>query len=439
MRIQVNKHTVEGHGVLERTNFTIASSYQAFSLLGDKLYSDKIGSIIRELSSNALDAHKFVGKENIPFKIKLPTMLDSTFSIRDYGPGLSHEDIKNIYTRYFESTKDESNDFIGAFGLGSKTPFAYTNMFTVVSRHKGIRRIYSAYMDNAGPGISLLSESETDEPDGLEVSFNVEQKDFRTFEQKLVKQLKHFRVKPEVISDNEIEWPTFTKKYEGKNWFAVENDRYYRSNFGLYALISDIEYSINVGQLGLTDSEDDELEQLNRDLNLATRIDLAHYLKFEIGELNVSVSREELSYDKYTVSNLIKRLKQYIAELREAVANDFKVTKKYDNQWDAMCAAGSLISKNNSYKIEKIYEFLGGTPEFLYKGMPVKPWVNLVTPTYGKNIDNIPWRGYKAPSEQAVLFYRNFGLLVGYADPTDIRHYQDGFTYVGCGEAYSCH
>lgn len=38
--------------------FTIQVSTQAFHILFDKLYSDKIGAVVREYISNTLDAHR---------------------------------------------------------------------------------------------------------------------------------------------------------------------------------------------------------------------------------------------------------------------------------------------------------------------------------------------------------------------------------------------
>ena len=51
--------TVENHsaGVQGTNGFTIAQTSKMFKILSDSLYSDKIMAIIRELSTNANDAH----------------------------------------------------------------------------------------------------------------------------------------------------------------------------------------------------------------------------------------------------------------------------------------------------------------------------------------------------------------------------------------------
>ena len=154
--------------------FRIRNSAKAFSILSSGLYSNKIRAIIRELSCNAVDSHVAAGKESTPFDIHLPNSLEPWFSIRDYGTGLSHDQVTNIYTTYFESTKTDSNAFIGALGLGSKSPFSYTDNFTVTANKDGSKRIYTAFINEQGvPSIALMTDNDTDEPNGVEVQFSV--------------------------------------------------------------------------------------------------------------------------------------------------------------------------------------------------------------------------------------------------------------------------
>lgn len=92
--------------------------------------------MIRELSCNAKDAHVDAGKGDVPFEIHLPNDLEPWFAVTDFGIGLSHEDVTGLYRTYFDSTKTKSNDVTGQFGIGSKSPFAYVDQFTVEARWK---------------------------------------------------------------------------------------------------------------------------------------------------------------------------------------------------------------------------------------------------------------------------------------------------------------
>ena len=128
--------------------FRIRNSAKAFNILSSGLYANKIRAIIRELSCNAVDSHIAAGKKDTPFDVHLPNSLEPHFSIRDYGTGLTHDQVTNIYTTYFESTRTNSNEFIGALGLGSKSPFCYADNFTITSIHEGVKRTYNAFIND---------------------------------------------------------------------------------------------------------------------------------------------------------------------------------------------------------------------------------------------------------------------------------------------------
>src|SRR5271157_2804432 len=93
-------------------NFQITASKIAFNILSSGLYSNKIGACIRELSCNAYDAHVEAGKKDVPFEIHLPSSFEPWFSVKDYGVGLSHEGILGLYTTYFSSSRNDSNEYV---------------------------------------------------------------------------------------------------------------------------------------------------------------------------------------------------------------------------------------------------------------------------------------------------------------------------------------
>ena len=63
--------------------FGFAATKEAFQVLSSSLYSNPKLAIIRELSTNANDAHKQAGKEDYPFNLHLPTASEPFFNIRD--------------------------------------------------------------------------------------------------------------------------------------------------------------------------------------------------------------------------------------------------------------------------------------------------------------------------------------------------------------------
>jgi len=111
------------------SSFSIAMNGKAFKVLSDTLYQDKIGSMVREVSCNARDSHVAAGKADVPFEIHLPDNFEPWFSVKDYGLGLSHEDVKNVFTVYFHFC---SYDYLKHFG-GSRIMVLEINPADVVA------------------------------------------------------------------------------------------------------------------------------------------------------------------------------------------------------------------------------------------------------------------------------------------------------------------
>ena len=96
--------------------FRIRNSAKAFSILSSGLYSNKIRAIIRELSCNAVDSHVAANRNTTPFDVHLPNAMEPWFAIRDYGVGLSYDQVVNIYTTAFSPDKNKVNDIFRPVG-----------------------------------------------------------------------------------------------------------------------------------------------------------------------------------------------------------------------------------------------------------------------------------------------------------------------------------
>lgn len=189
MKISTESTITETNAVGSSTDFKIKTSATAFKILSEGLYSNKIGSMIRELICNAYDAHCAAGTKDTPIDVELPIATNPVFRIRDYGTGLSEEDMRTIYTTYFESTKSDDNQFIGGFGLGSKTPLCYnTEQFFVCSYFNGKKYLYNVSIGNNGaPVLTKWSEEQTEEPNGLELTISVDVNDIPRFKTEFYK------------------------------------------------------------------------------------------------------------------------------------------------------------------------------------------------------------------------------------------------------------
>lgn len=199
----------------ESTEFRIATNAKAFRVLVDGIYADKIGSITRELMSNAFDAH-VRSATTVPFEVRVPNPLNPTFSIRDFGCSMTHEFVMTSYSTLFESSKSESNDEVGAFGLGAKSFLAYTDACTIACWLDGEVRRYLIRLSDAGvPEVTLVHRAPSNEPQGVEVSFAVLHSDFADFRRAVERCCYGFDVLPKVLGDEVELRPA---DFSGEGW-----------------------------------------------------------------------------------------------------------------------------------------------------------------------------------------------------------------------------
>lgn len=158
--------------------FSIQASPVAFDILSSRLYSNTTLAIVRELLSNAYDAMAEAHTLNTKkIEVHFPDIIEPKFTIRDYGNGLSENEIFNLYTTFFQSTKRDSNEFTGCYGLGSKSPFAYCDSFMVESYQDGIAKKYLMAKIEGYPKVTKLEEKPTENANGLEVTVPVADND----------------------------------------------------------------------------------------------------------------------------------------------------------------------------------------------------------------------------------------------------------------------
>lgn len=309
------ENAVEMGGISVTSEFKIRNSAKAFGILSSGLYANKIRAIIRELSCNALDSHVAAGYADRPFDLHLPTQLSPWFAIRDYGVGLGHEEVMDIYTTYFASTKTDSNDFIGALGLGSKSPFSYTDNFTITAVKNGMKRVYSAFINESNvPSVAAMGETETDDPNGVEVRFAVNDRDFYKFVEEAKYVFRYFKVMPKVSGAAVVLKPVTYIKPDVMP--GVHVSEYESTNL---AIMGNIAYPIMLpnatGVLGdLVDIDMCGLE-----------------IEFANGDLEFQASREGLSYTKKTIDAIRDRYQQISDNLLKLLTDKLNAIP---NHWD---------------------------------------------------------------------------------------------------------
>lgn len=403
--------------------FRIRNSAKAFNILSSGLYANKIRAIIRELSCNAVDSHVAAGRTETPFDVHLPSQLEPWFSIRDYGTGLNHEQVTNIYTTYFESTKTNSNDFIGALGLGSKSPFSYTDNFTVTAIRDGVKGIYTAFINDQGvPSIALMTTEQSDEPSGVEVKFSVNDRwDFSKFHEEARTVYKYFKLRPVISGNSDFEFRDIT--YESKDIIPGVHST---GRGQTVAVMGNIAYPVAVPEANHKDLGD-----------VASLLNCGLEMHFAIGELDFQASREGLSYIPQTIASIKRKLEALNASLADVLTKEadaipnlwertfFLLKKKEHGLWQAAVkkyitdtkfemidASGTshyyLRAKDFKFSLEELRDKFNIEVMAFEKQLSKKGCSNLNSHTvYGKNPGEKDYRAWDFVVREGVTFVKN--------------------------------
>jgi len=302
-------------------------------ILRDKIYKDKVLAVLREYSTNAWDAHRMASQADVPIEVTLPTLLDPVLVIRDFGPGLSPDDMV-VFTEYGESTKRDTNDATGMLGLGCKSGFAYGDQFTVTSWHGGMKRVYNATLTDDDDDFSLMGEVPCGDETGVEIKIPVRPEDVWQFENRAHGLFPYFEPLPQINID--LMPIPGTRRTHG---FIEEKGLYDRRDGGRgarwVAVMGCIPYEINIGQM---------VRELEHEGLWETLQNMSGGLFFKIGDVSFTVSREELEYTEQTKTALVTKFKALIEEFTEEVlaALDSATMKPWDKRLKANFMRGSL-------------------------------------------------------------------------------------------------
>lgn len=332
----LNKEVREiASSVGDKQSFGFNPDSALFEILSN-LYDDRIVAIMRELSTNAYDAHADAGKEDVPFEVHLPTMIEPWFAVRDYGTGMSHEKVLNLYTIYGKSDKTENNDVDGAFGIGSKSPFAYADNFSVESYYNGEKNTYMMYLsEDKTPCVSLVSSENTTEPNGVRIQLATKQEDERWWHQKASRVYFPFRTKP--VFNNDID---ITNIYDYKEALTIElNDGtvvWFIENAPIRSEIIQGNVAYRVDFLNLN------YNWPNEDIRFLDHVVYGRqmvFFEFPQGSFRPAPTRESLQNDDRTVEKLVKAVKELRSKYHERI---LEKARSADKIYDAL----SLFSQH---------------------------------------------------------------------------------------------
>ncbi len=348
-----SKEVVSSHD-FEQVNCTIDAEDMRYvaSLLRNN-YSNTRLAVVREISANALDANAEAGV-NRPIEIKLPTAMNPTFAVRDFGGGLSQEDVFGLYSKYGKSTKRTSNNYIGAFGIGKFAPLSYGDNFTCVSFHGGTKTSYNVFVDeNDDTKITKLFEEPSNEPTGLSIEVAVSEDDRNEFRNVVQNFFRFFSDSdmPKFLGVEEdfIQTPKKVLSSKTDEWFFVEENRHGYNHYYSYVLMGRVAYpidpnAINVANFVSNESSRRIVQQLLQQSNF--------YFRVPLGSVRLHHSRESLEYNKATqkeICAILYRVSQDIQTIaKEKLADS-------EDLWEAKKNFAQVINAL-PYQVRSVFE-----------------------------------------------------------------------------------
>lgn len=305
-----------------QTNITKAADFgieesdlsHIMGILRSQIYSDKLLAVIREYSTNAVDANIEAGKD-ASINVQLPSLNDPTLSFRDYGYGLTDEEVCQLYVKYGASTKRNSNDYTGCLGIGCKAGFAYGDSFQVISYTTNKITTWLARIDESKRGtISMLNSIEnTTGTTGTEVRVTIRKQDIDDCISKAKKFFKYWRTKP-IIN---CELPKLEMFESTDDWAITKESQrqyHYQNQRNAFVVMGNICYPLSADSANITGKGSALIKCSN----------VIFYAP--LGSLDIAANRESLEYTDRTRNALVamsnNMLIDLASKLSKLIANE---------------------------------------------------------------------------------------------------------------------
>jgi len=385
MKVEAPVIPIDRSSIKNELSFDIGDKGMVFSILRKQMYPNPVKTFIQELMSNQRDAHREAGKADMPIDVQLPTSFNPEIIFRDYGPGIDPDRMANVFIKYGSSTKRGSNDQTGGFGLGAKTPLAYTDSFaisTFIPDAEGNmrRRVYTVYVDETNVGKLAIHDDDLDgeivigEKQGTMIKVSCKPGDTTEF----AKWVRHTgtlwghddtkdSVLPNVIGAD-WNWTEQKIALSGDKWFCCENDGYNWQKKDPIAVIDGIQYKLSWDHLKMDDFDAKAKEVFNALFYKSL------FVFFETGEVPVAATREEIEYTdaaKELIQQRLGEIAENISDLIKEKIADSKDLWDANAKWNKIKNGFSSIVGSTVWTdaAGKEYDITGESPRFTNCGV----------------------------------------------------------------------
>lgn len=299
MLVKTSEFDVQGNmpGTTMDMSLSGDSLEHIMDILSD-LYSNRPAAVIREYSTNALDAHIISGQTK-PIEIQTPNRLNPSLVIRDYGNGMSKQVLIDTYSKYGASTKRSNNLEAGQLGLGSKSGFAYTDQFTVRSVHDGhCCEIIMSRNDRGAAEMTIAVDYETSDPSGVTITIPVPESDVHSMGV-YAKDFASYAAPGTIMLDGVL-------NSHPEVWGQISEDIYFTDTIRNHMVV--------MGNVGYP------VKIFAEDWPWSARQRLIFFV--DMGDVDFTPSREELKYTRHTTQTIERLEEHFKTEFQKYATKD---------------------------------------------------------------------------------------------------------------------
>lgn len=330
MKLALHTNSLETNIPAKTKSFGVKNAAKLIGLLRNNVYTYKIGTPVQEYMSNARDAMR-EAKSTKRIIVTVPNQMNPVFKVRDFGPGIDPTRMDTVFIEYGGTTKDETNDQAGGFGIGSKSAWAYTDSFTVTTICGGIKYVYVMHTGSNNEGsYSLMSEEQTDEETGTEIQIAVKSGDLQEFRNAIWRACYFWRTEeyPEFKGVLAHEVPA---KLESLRVGDIELMKTLPSYIRLDANYHNDHLSVVIDGIPHATSRE-FLKEIPEVMDLLKPIKCNVLVHVGNGVMDFPASREMISTEPINKSVLAKLAPKLKEELQKHIDSQFAKAKNYD-QW----------------------------------------------------------------------------------------------------------
>jgi hypothetical protein len=354
--LKIDRHVVNISGDVEYSEkVTMQLDEGAAAMILNNLismYSNPYVAAMREYTSNAYDSHVEAGQTRA-VELTLPSGLSPNLVIRDYGIGMSREGLRR-YSQFGVSSKRDTNDQIGGFGIGSKSGLAMAPQFTVTAVKDGKRNtVVIGRREDGHPEMSMLAEQDVPDTEQNGVIITLPSTNGSRFLSAINDYMfvgwPQGSLKISGVKDEDLLSVYDTDEFTdlaGLGWMRREPDPTFDDTYNGKALVGPVLYKIKWGEI-----------ESSYNMSIRQRYLSRIVVKLDNGSVDLTPSREELQYTKRTRKAIQERVDAIIAEGQ----------RTYQTQMD------TAENMREALRFSRDAELAGFVGPYSYKGKIVKP------------------------------------------------------------------